>query len=168
VAVQGSDEKAKEPCRNALYTALEAGLRLLHPFMPFITEELWQRLPRRPSHKAPSIMLAPYPDAAWAGKADLNVEADMECVLAVARGARDIRTQQGLKPSQAANLTVSCSVRSRFFSFLFLALWKYASFDGLFSTTHNCWASKLDPEAEADKDRVLATAQGAHDIRIII
>jgi valyl-tRNA synthetase len=112
VAVQGSDEKAKEPCRNALYTALEAGLRLLHPFMPFITEELWQRLPRRPSDKVQSIMLAHYPDAAWAGTPDAAVEADMERVLAIVRGARDIRTQRGLKPNQAANLTVSCSVCS--------------------------------------------------------
>jgi valyl-tRNA synthetase len=35
----------KQAARNALWVSLEAGLRLLHPFMPFVTEELWQRLP---------------------------------------------------------------------------------------------------------------------------
>ena len=44
--------------QHTLVTVLETTLRLLHPFMPFITEELWQRLP----HEGESIMIAPYPD----------------------------------------------------------------------------------------------------------
>ena len=59
--VQGEDEAAKEACRQALYTALEGGLLLLHPFMPFITEELWQRLPRRPDSTSITVMLENYP-----------------------------------------------------------------------------------------------------------
>jgi valyl-tRNA synthetase len=94
-----------------MYAALEAGLRLLHPFMPFVTEELWQRLPRRASDTVPSIMLAPYPDTAWAGKADLEAEATMDRVLAVVRETRDLRLQRGLKPNQAADLMIACSVR---------------------------------------------------------
>ncbi|ELU39273.1 valine-tRNA ligase [Rhizoctonia solani AG-1 IA] len=47
-----TDESAsaavKKSAQNTLYTCLDLGLRLLHPFMPFVTEELWQRLPRRP------------------------------------------------------------------------------------------------------------------------
>jgi valyl-tRNA synthetase len=39
--------KQKKSAQDTLYTALEGGLKLLHPFMPFVTEELWQRLPRR-------------------------------------------------------------------------------------------------------------------------
>ena len=42
----------------ALLASLEGALRLLHPFMPFVTEELWQRLPNRSGR---SIMLAPFP-----------------------------------------------------------------------------------------------------------
>lgn len=48
--------------RDALWACLEIGLRLLHPFMPFVTEELWQRLPGVKSHtKKESIMICDYP-----------------------------------------------------------------------------------------------------------
>ena len=49
-------------CKTS-YTCLETGLRLLSPFMPFLTEELWQRLPRRPGETTPSICIATYPEA---------------------------------------------------------------------------------------------------------
>lgn len=59
------DEDRVYGVRQTLYRALDVGLRLLHPFIPFITEELWQRLPRVSYGSAastpPSIMLAPYP-----------------------------------------------------------------------------------------------------------
>jgi valyl-tRNA synthetase len=42
------DPAAAEATRQTLCAALDNGLRLLHPFMPFVTEELWQRLPKRP------------------------------------------------------------------------------------------------------------------------
>ncbi|KAF8257302.1 tRNA synthetases class I-domain-containing protein [Lactarius quietus] len=47
--------------QQTLYTCLDHGLRLLHPFMPFVTEELWQRLTRRPNDATPSIMVSKYP-----------------------------------------------------------------------------------------------------------
>ncbi|KAI9462003.1 tRNA synthetases class I-domain-containing protein [Lactarius psammicola] len=47
--------------QQTLYTCLDHGLRLLHPFMPFVTEELWQRLSRRPNDATPSIMVSKYP-----------------------------------------------------------------------------------------------------------
>lgn len=73
----------KQATRDTLWVCLEAGLRLLHPFMPFVTEELWQRLPRRLGQQAtPSIMLADYPAPVegWSSEA---VEADMAYVLLV-------------------------------------------------------------------------------------
>lgn len=51
----------RQSAQNTLYTCLDHGLRLLHPFMPFVTEELWQRLPRRPNDPTPSIMVSAYP-----------------------------------------------------------------------------------------------------------
>ena len=41
---------------------LDNGLKVLSPFMPFLTEELWQRLPRRPGDSTPSICVSAYPD----------------------------------------------------------------------------------------------------------
>lgn len=57
--VLATDESARE----VLYYALEQGLRLLHPIMPFLTEELFHRLPKRPECTIPSICVAPYPAA---------------------------------------------------------------------------------------------------------
>lgn len=60
-----TDDSAPVAVRNSalqtLYTCLDHGLRLLHPFMPFVTEELWQRLPRRPNDATPSIMVSSFP-----------------------------------------------------------------------------------------------------------
>jgi valyl-tRNA synthetase len=55
--------EARRSAQHTLYTVLDNGLRLLHPVMPFVTEELWQRLPRRPTDATKSIMLARYPEA---------------------------------------------------------------------------------------------------------
>lgn len=52
---------ARKSAQQTLYTCLDYGLRLLHPFMPYVTEELWQRLPRRPNDSTPSIMVSSFP-----------------------------------------------------------------------------------------------------------
>ncbi|KIL58640.1 hypothetical protein M378DRAFT_188200 [Amanita muscaria Koide BX008] len=52
----------KRSAQQTLYTCLDYGLKLLHPFMPFVTEELWQRLPRRPNDPTPSIMVSAFPE----------------------------------------------------------------------------------------------------------
>jgi valyl-tRNA synthetase len=79
---------------STLYTCLDVMFRLLHPFMPFVTEELWQRLPRRPTDPA-SIMIAPYPspNPQW-GSAE--VESEVAVVLDVIRATRRVRAEYGL------------------------------------------------------------------------
>lgn len=57
-----AESAALASARNTLYTCLENGLKLLHPFMPFVTEDLWQRLPRRPEESCESIMVASFPE----------------------------------------------------------------------------------------------------------
>lgn len=55
-------ESQRALARDALWVCLDSGLRLLHPFMPFVTEELWQRLPQpRDSIKKESIVISEYP-----------------------------------------------------------------------------------------------------------
>jgi valyl-tRNA synthetase len=60
-----TDESApaatRKSAQQTLYMCLDYGLRLLHPIMPFVTEELWQRLQRRPNDPTPSIMVSSYP-----------------------------------------------------------------------------------------------------------
>ncbi|ORX39758.1 valine-tRNA ligase [Kockovaella imperatae] len=56
------DSPAKASAQNTLYTCLEGGLKLLHPFMPFVTEDLWQRLPRRAGDATESIMISSFPE----------------------------------------------------------------------------------------------------------
>jgi valyl-tRNA synthetase len=51
----------RKSAQQTLHICLDYGLRLLHPFMPFVTEELWQRLPRRPNDPTLSIMVSSYP-----------------------------------------------------------------------------------------------------------
>lgn len=54
-------EDIKESVKNTIYTCLESALRLVHPVMPYVSEDLWQRLPRRPDDKSETIMLCSYP-----------------------------------------------------------------------------------------------------------
>jgi len=55
------DKAAIEMARNTLLICLDYGLKLMHPIMPFVTEELWQRLPGKSKESPKSIMIAPYP-----------------------------------------------------------------------------------------------------------
>lgn len=78
-----------------LYTCLEHFLRLLHPLMPFVTEELWQRLPHRERlSNCLSIMVAPYPTPANipADWVDESADADMKVVKDAIHDARSIRS----------------------------------------------------------------------------
>jgi valyl-tRNA synthetase len=111
-AITGADDAARAATRDTLWVCLETGLRLLHPFMPFVTEELWQRLPRRPGQEAaPSIMVAQYPAAVpeWA---DPGVEADMAYLLTVVNRTRSLRADYGLA-KQRPPLFVSCRDAAR-------------------------------------------------------
>jgi len=74
---------------NTLYTALEGALRLMHPFMPFLTEELWQRLGRRPGDNTPSITIAKYPQFDEKLE-DAEAEEAYSLVLGAAKGIRSL------------------------------------------------------------------------------
>ncbi|QPG73509.1 valine--tRNA ligase [Brettanomyces nanus] len=58
--LEGTEEQ-KKSARDTLYTCIDSALRMIHPFMPFITEEMWQRLPKRSTETAVTIVKARYP-----------------------------------------------------------------------------------------------------------
>jgi valyl-tRNA synthetase len=86
----------------ALLTALEGALRLLHPFMPFVTEEIWQRLPNR---RGETIMLAPYPPHD-PRLLDPEAEREMDLVARAIDGARSVRGEVNLPPNQRVPLVL--------------------------------------------------------------
>jgi valyl-tRNA synthetase len=82
-----------------LVNVLETSLRLLHPFMPFVTEEVWQTLKRScpPGWlKSESIMIAPYPEAD-AGNIDTGAEQVMETVVDIIRTIRNTRSEHNVE-----------------------------------------------------------------------
>jgi len=89
-------KKDREVACNVLYLCLDWSLRLMHPVLPFLTEELYQRLPPS-SCKAESVCIARYPtyDAAWDNSA---VEKEMEIVSEIAKQFRSQKTSLGLPP----------------------------------------------------------------------
>jgi valyl-tRNA synthetase len=97
VFTNGSAE-AQAETRATLVHCLEVVLRALHPYMPFITEELWQLLPKADGQPA-SIALTRYPTAAD-GRGDADAERDMAWLMAAISSARTVRSEHGIKFSQ--------------------------------------------------------------------
>ncbi|TKA78490.1 Valine--tRNA ligase, mitochondrial [Cryomyces minteri] len=91
----GTEEEAKSAV-DTLYTALEGALTMIHPFMPFLTEELWQRLPRRPEDTTKSIVIAAYPQYD-AKMDDPESEAAYELLLGCAKGVRSLMSDYSIK-----------------------------------------------------------------------
>jgi len=105
-------ERARRATRQVLYACLHTGLRLLHPFMPFVTEELYQRVLLLAGKPHASVMLADYPDgrasAVWQSDA---VAARMELVRTVAASIRGVRSEylRGDKERFAPEVFVQCN-----------------------------------------------------------
>jgi valyl-tRNA synthetase len=100
--------------RTRLLSVLEQALRLLHPFMPYITEELWQQLPGTGKHllhpayqqAEPTIMLAAYPEAE-AALIDDAAEWEMQAVIDLISRVRNIRSEMQIKPGEAIPVLVT-------------------------------------------------------------
>jgi valyl-tRNA synthetase len=95
---EGPEKKAAQ---NVLLHVLEAALKLLHPFMPFITEEIWQKLPK----EGDSIMVSAFPEFK-AENTDRKVEKDMGKVMEVITGVRNIRGEMNLNPGLKLNALI--------------------------------------------------------------
>ncbi|GBD25607.1 Valine--tRNA ligase [bacterium HR30] len=102
-----SDVRAVERTVAVLVHVLEQALRLLHPMMPFVTEEIWQHLPIE--RRSQSIMTGPFPraDEAWRS---VEVEQCVGQLLAAVRGVRNLRADLGLPPVQAVTVRIPSAV----------------------------------------------------------
>ncbi len=98
------DDKASEEQKNAtrftLLNVLEQSLRLAHPFLPFITEEIWQKVAPMLNIQGKSIMLQPYP-AQESSVIDTGVDAEIEWVKGVIIAIRNIRGEMNISPAKA-------------------------------------------------------------------
>ncbi|OCS94691.1 valine--tRNA ligase [Caryophanon latum] len=97
----GDDEAAKLTTRSVLAYVLDNTMRLLHPFMPFVTEEIWQHLP----HEGESIVAAAWPTVNEA----FNFEADaqsMKILTEIIRSVRNIRAEVNTPMSKKVNLSI--------------------------------------------------------------
>jgi valyl-tRNA synthetase len=93
--------------RGVLLTALERSLRLLHPFMPFVTEELWQQLPPA-LREGDSIMVAPWPEAG--GWSYAEEAASMALLQQVIGAARALRARYDVPPGRRAPMTIAAEL----------------------------------------------------------
>jgi valyl-tRNA synthetase len=93
----GADPAAADRTRTVAIQVFETVLRLLHPFMPFITEELWQIL-HQPTDK--SIVVAPYPISNALSLEDEASESMMNDIISIATAIRTIRNEHNIPPSQ--------------------------------------------------------------------
>jgi valyl-tRNA synthetase len=91
--------EARRGTRRTLVQVLEALLRLLHPIMPFITEEIWQRVAPLAGIRGPTIMLQPYPRP-QRGIVDRDAVDEMRWVMDVITGVRNIRGEMDIAPSK--------------------------------------------------------------------
>jgi valyl-tRNA synthetase len=94
----------QDETKDVLAYVIEASIRALHPFMPFITEELWQRLPR-PLGSPKSIVLAAFPEPGSVAR-DVDAERDMAIVQATISAARSIRSEHEVHPGAEVPLTL--------------------------------------------------------------
>ena len=94
--IRDGTPEERESALQTLYTTLESALTMIHPFMPYITEEMWQRMPRRPNDATKSIMIAKFPTYA-PELDDTESEAAYELVLDCSRGTRSLMAEYSLK-----------------------------------------------------------------------
>ena len=109
VRLNGDDANAADTARAVLVYVMSGMLQLLHPFMPFITEEIWQSLP----HDGESIIVSKWPEYS----ADLDFaadEAEFERVVKAIRAIRVRRSEMNVPPSRKAKVVIESAYADTF------------------------------------------------------
>ena len=107
--LNGDDEKAADTARSVLLYVFTGTLALLHPFMPFITEEIWQSMP----HSGEALMVSQFPKY----RDDFNFtteETDFEKIMAVIKAVRNRRAEMNVPPSKKASVCIATAFTDTF------------------------------------------------------
>ncbi|MDP2523145.1 valine--tRNA ligase [Neptunomonas phycophila] len=103
---ENANIEAKRGTRRTLVRVLEVVLRLAHPIMPYITEEIWQQVKGLTGKEGDTIMLQPYP-VADLSKRDEQAESDIDWLKGVIVGIRNIRGEMNISPAKDLDILIS-------------------------------------------------------------
>jgi valyl-tRNA synthetase len=109
IRLYGADARAQATARRVLVYVLERTLRLLHPFMPYVTEATWQHLP----HRDESLVIGPWPSA---GDVDEEAEAAMQIAMETIRAIRNARAEYNVEPARRIVAHIAAGEKSNLFS----------------------------------------------------
>ena len=109
IRLNGDDEEQKATVRAVLVYVMSNTLKLLHPFMPFITEEIWQTLP----HTGESIMISDWPKADSALNFSAE-EAEMSRIMTAIKAVRNRRAEMNVAPSKKAKIFIETTYADTF------------------------------------------------------
>ena len=107
--LQGNNEEAKLVAQKVLCWILTETLKLLHPFMPFLTEEIWQALP----HDGDFLITSSWPEYDPTHCFEKE-EKDMECVMAAIKAVRAQRAEKNVPPSKKTHLYIETAMKDTF------------------------------------------------------
>ena len=114
VQLSTGDEATQRGTRRTLVRVLEAALRLAHPIIPFVTEELWQKVSllagKRTAEQQTSIMIQPYPKS-QPEKIDAQSDAEVALLKRMIDALRNLRSEMNLSPAQKVPLVAPATNR---------------------------------------------------------
>ncbi len=93
IRLKNGDARTQNTTRQVLVHVLDHTLRLLHPYIPFVTEAAWQHLP----HAANSLSIAPWPEP---GRIFEQAETDMKLIINIIRSVRNVRSEYNVEPGR--------------------------------------------------------------------
>ena len=110
---EAQTDAERDGIRANLAWVFEHTLRLLHPMMPFVTEEIWQALVGGQGSGVPSIVVAPWPAAS--GASDVEAQKRMDAVVELVRGVRNVRAEYRVDPGRWARATIVAGTDADFY-----------------------------------------------------